>query len=288
VGAAQYARMVHLGGHRERALPLFEELMRLLPPDNGPNVKAAGIVVHDAAEAREWYGNVLAAEGRPQLGIPLLESAERHYHEAPEYAYEVPRVRLTLGDAYARAGRTEDARRTLKAALDDRVRQGPADSQAVLAARERWGRFLLTQGDLEGAETQFREVVAQAHERKLAHVALALGGLASLDLARGEAAAAVHDARAGADLFDHVEGFRDVRMGPYLWRICARAERLAGNSGAAQAWARRALEASLRYDAPESAAIEEARALLSAGPVTPVPAPALPVRAPAPPLSGGS
>jgi len=79
-----------------------------------------------------------------------------------------------------------------------------------------------------------------------------------------------------------------VRMGPYLWRICARAERLAGNSGAAQAWARRALEASLRYDAPESAAIEEARALLSAGPVTPVPAPALPVRAPAPPLSGGS
>jgi serine/threonine-protein kinase len=256
VPEANHAMLVNQRGQRQRALQMFEELMRFLPPDSVAN--------HDAAEARERYGAALSADGLPTQAIPLLELAQRHFLEKPEYDYEPPFLRLALGDAYDKAGRTEEARRALKAALDWRVQNNPPDIQPVMQIRERWGRFLLAQGDLAGAEAQFQEVLAQAHGRRFAQIALAQGGLARLDIARHDVTSAVRDAKKAVDLFDDVQGFRDVRVGPYLWRVYAQALLQAGDPRDARVWAQKALNASVQYDAPESASISEARALLAA------------------------
>jgi tetratricopeptide (TPR) repeat protein len=255
IPAANHARMVHLLGDRERAMRMFEVLLKLLPPESAKN--------HDAAEVREWYAGCLSAEGHVQQAIPLLEASAHGYEEVPEYDYEIPRIRLTLGDAYDRAGRTDDARRTLKFVLDDRAARGPPDFQPLLAARERWGRFLLEQGDLAGAQAQFQEVIAQAHGHHWAHVALAYGDLARLAILRHDAAAAVEAAGTAVNLFDHVEGFRDVRMGSALRQIDAQALQFAGEPGLARVWAQRAVDADIKYDAPDSPELASARATLA-------------------------
>ncbi len=256
VPEANHAMLVNQRGQRQRALQMFDELMRYLPSESAAN--------HDAAEARQKYGAALTADGLPEQAIPLLELAQRHYQEKPEYDYELPVLRLALGDAYDKVGRTEDARRALKSALDWRVQRNPPDIQPVMQVRERWGRFLLAQGDLAGAEAQFHEVLAQAHGRKFAQIALAQGGVARLDIARHDAPLALRDAQQAVDLFERVEGFRDVRVGPYLWRVYAQALLQAGDAANARRWAQKALDASIQYDAPESASISEARVLVKA------------------------
>ena len=151
-------------------MSLFAAVMPFLPPPDTPD--------HEAAVVRENYGGCLAAEGRPLAAIPLLETALRAYQVNSERFFDSVRARLLLGNAYDLVGRGEDARRTLKSVLEDRIRVGPPDFQALLAARERWGRFLLTHGDANGARDQFLAILAQAHGRRLSHIALAQGGLA--------------------------------------------------------------------------------------------------------------
>jgi serine/threonine-protein kinase len=255
VPAADHARMVHLLGDRGRAAAMFGNLMKQLPP---PTEKS-----HAAAEVRETYGACLAAEGQPLPAIALLETAKQGYIAAPEYDFELSRLGLTLGDAYARAGRAEDARRELMAALEARIASDSPDFQPLLAARERWGRFLLAQGDTAAAEAQFHEVLAQSHGHAWAHVALAQADLATLALLKGDSTIAVQEAADAAKLFDRVEGFRDVRMGPFIWTIYARALLAAGDRAKAQLWARKAVDANLRYDDPASADLAAARSLLS-------------------------
>jgi tetratricopeptide (TPR) repeat protein/predicted Ser/Thr protein kinase len=256
IPAANHARMVHLFGERERAMRMFDALIALLPPESARN--------HDAALVREWYGGCLAAEGRSSLALPLLESSEQNYIESTQYEFELRRLRMTLGDAYDRSGRTQEARNSLKQSFDERVAKDPRDNQGTLAVRERWGRFLLEHGELAGAEEQFREVLDQGHNRKFAHEALALGGMARIALAKGDAAAARETAQKAVDLFDHVEGFRDVRMGPYLWQVNAQALLAAGDPNEARKWAQKTLDADLRYDAPDSPDITKARETLLA------------------------
>jgi eukaryotic-like serine/threonine-protein kinase len=250
--AAQRARAAHLGGNRAKALTLFDALLKVLPDTSDI----------EAIEAREWYAGCLASEGRPSEALPLLEAAERTYRSAHEADFQLPRVRMTLGDAYSRAGRVDDARRMLKAAFDDRIARDPPDFQPLLAIRERWGRFLFSQGDLGGATAQFQEVVQQAHGRSLVHVALAYGGIARVALARGDNSGALTASGEAVGRFDTVTGFRDVRMGPYLWLIHSETLRKNGDARHARQWAQRALEASRRYDHPSAASIAEAEAAI--------------------------
>ena len=255
IPAANRARAAHLGGNRERASNLFADLLRNIPQDSRH---------HDAFEAREWYAGCLAAEGRPLEAVPILEGVEKFYLSQSAYDYEVPRVRLTLGDAYARAGRSEDARRTLAAALEKRVASVPPDFQPILAIRERWGRFLLSQGELVGAAEQFQEVIRQAQARKLSHIALAHGGAARVALARGDLAAARAASATALDLYEHVTGFRDVRMGPYLWLVHSEVLLQSGDKPGARAWAKKALDARRLYDHPSAASIVDAETALRA------------------------
>lgn len=250
---ANRARAAHLGGDRERANTLFVTLMKDITPDSRS---------HQAFEAREWYGSCLAAEGRPAEAIPLLEQAERYYGETQTSDIDLPRVRLTLGDAYERAGRLEDARLAIEWALDDRIAKLSPQDQPLLAARERWGRFLLAWGEASDAEAQFREVLAQAQGRKLSHVALAHGGMARVALSRGDVDAALAASAQALELFEHVDGFRDVRMGPYLRLIRSAALLRSGDRNGARAAAGQALEERRRYDHAGAASIAEAEASL--------------------------
>ena len=170
---------------------------------------------------------------------------------------------MVLGDAYARLGRASDARRTLSAALEQRVASGPPDFQPVLAIRERWGRFLLTQGEVPAAQPHnFVRSSLQAHGVPLSHAALAYGGMARVALATGDTPAALEASATAVQVFDRVTGFRDVRMGPYLWLIRSDSLRASGDLVHAREWAQRALDASRRYDDPSAASIRDAEAAL--------------------------
>ncbi len=242
--AAEAARTLHLAGEREKADKQFETLMTHLPP---PSRHAAG-----ASEAREYYGERLVAEGRPALGVPLLEMSERDQIDHPRDEFNLRRARLRLGDALDRAGRTEEARVMLSKSLDDYIAHAKPDEQPMLAMRERWGRFMLDQGDPAGAAQQFDEVVLQAHERKLSHIALAHGDLARVALVHKNVDVALAESTVALDLWEHRAGFYDVRMGPYLQRIRADALFEAGKIDDAQRLEDAAWAASEKFDAPES------------------------------------
>ena len=261
VPTAQHAWTVHRLGERERALALFEPLMHVIPPDWDAD--------SNDEYAREFYASCLASEGRAAEAIPLLEAAQRAYVAKPGVDYELRRNRLILGDAYDRAGRSDEARTMLKASLDERIEKESADARTLLDARERWGRFLLDHAkpdgsDLAAAEREFREVLAQQHGRRLASGALAEGGLARIALARGDLEAANSGSQRAVEAFEHMIGRRDVRSGPYLWLLRSGVLLRRGERDAARTWAQRALEASRRYDAPAAASITQAQAALQA------------------------
>src|SRR5204862_42448 len=130
-----HARLLHMRGRRERALALFEETLRMIPPVWKTNTFDQWF--------REIYAERLAAAGRARAAVPLLESVHRTYAARPQYDYDLREVRKKLGDAYDGAGRPVDARAMLKSSRDDYVAKEAADSEWALKARERWGRFLL-------------------------------------------------------------------------------------------------------------------------------------------------
>jgi len=261
VPAAQHAWTVHRQGERERAHALFKHLLALIPPDWNDDS-------YDEY-AREFYAACLAAEGRPDAAIPLLEAAQRVYIEKPSVDYELRRNRLILGDAYDRVGRISEARTMLKASLDERIAKESADARTLLDARERWGRFLFDhagqdRAGIDAAEHEFREILAQQHGRHLVTAALAEGGLARIALARTDLAGAQAASTRATDAFERVIGRRDVRSGPYLWLIRSDVLLRAGDRSGAREWARRALDASRRYDDPAAASISQAEAALHA------------------------
>ena len=252
VPMAEYAWRLHRNGERAEALKLFDQLLRVMPAQWSRDSYAE--------YAREFYADRLAAEGRAAEAIPLLEAAQKFYLAHPSVPYEMRRNQLILGDAYDRAGRADEARAQIKASLDERIAKDPPAHRTVLTARERWGRFLLEHGDSGGAQKQFDEVLAQAQGRTLEAIALAHGGVARLATMRDDTAAAIESSRHAIDIFDHVTGVRDVRNGPYLWLIRARALRASGDANGAHEWAQKALDTSRRCDDPSAASIRDAEA----------------------------
>jgi tetratricopeptide (TPR) repeat protein len=254
VPAAEFASLVHRQGERDRAHALFDELFKVIPtPWDADSYDDY---------AREFYATCLTAEGRPREAIPLLEASLHAYLAKPSVEYELRRVRLSLGDAYDQAGRTDEARAMLKSSLDERIAKDPPHGGTIRAARDRWGQFLLDHGDVAGAEEQFRLVIADEHEQRFATFALAHGGLARVDLQRGDTVGALRESGTAVEQFAKVTGRRDVRVGPYLWLIHAQALRRSGDVRQAHDWAQRALDASRKYDAPEAKSIRDAEAAL--------------------------
>jgi tetratricopeptide (TPR) repeat protein len=262
VVAARYAQTVHLRGERERASQMFEQLLPLIPARSGEFRNAYD--EHEAAIVNETYGACLAADGRVGAAIPFLETAEYEYTKAEQYSYEIAHLRSILGLAYDRAGRTLDARRMLQAALDKYSSLFKPNHAGLLRQRQLWGSFLVRHDSLTEAEQQFREVLKLAADGNAFFVALAHGGLAQIAIKRRNVPDAEDSSRRAVELYDHVSGFRDVRMGPYLWRIRAEALFLSGDLQGARRWAERALDADRRYDDPSSGEIAEADETLRA------------------------
>jgi serine/threonine-protein kinase len=246
-GAADHARMVHLRGERDRAHRMFDALFKVIPADWKETT--------DDVIAREYYAERLAAEGRAAEAIPWLEAAERSYVERPMREHDLRRVRQTLGDAYDRVGRHDDARRALAAAREERMAKDAPDSIAVLSVRERWARFLLTQGEIEAALAELRDIARIGRGRAIFPLALAYADLAQAAIARRDGATALAESRAALAMLDRNTGLYDVRIGPMLWRTHAEALALNGDAQGASDWNARALEASRRYDDPSSPSI---------------------------------
>lgn len=241
---ANAARTLHLIGQRQAAHREFERLLRLLPDDGRYPLEAATVRMH--------YGERMVSEGRPAVGIPALETAERTYAQQSAFSFQRRLTRRFLGEAYARDGRQRDAERMLKASLEEYLQHQHNREQPVMAIRESWGRWLLDNGRHSEAQTQFDTIVGHADGRRLAHVALAQGGLARVALARRDSTAARRESAAALDTWSRVTGFRDVRMGLYLQRIRADVLAADGEVAAAQALEDEAADASARYDHPDS------------------------------------
>lgn len=254
IPAANHARLLHLNGQRDAALKEFAAVIALLPAEPGP----------DGWEALAGYVDRLVAEGSAATALPLAERAERYFRTRPQAPNSVRRIRLRLGEAYEQLGRDADARRAFAAAYEEYVATEPAAKQTVLAATERWARFLVAHGAAEDARPLFAAVVERDGGRHLAHGALGHGGLARVALAAGDTVTALAESGAALDAWASTRGFRDVRMGPYLQRIRAQALLAAGDPPGAAAVAAAALEASVRFDAPDAPSVVEARALVRA------------------------
>jgi eukaryotic-like serine/threonine-protein kinase len=248
---SQAARTLHLAGEREAAHREYARLLPLLPTD--------GTYAMDVANAREAFGERLANEGRPKLGIPHLEAALAYHTTQGTFSFKARLLRRFLGEAYARAGRHADAGRLLKASLDEYLASALEQQQPVMAIRESWGRWLIDDHRPREAAAQFSAILAVAEGRSLAHVALAHAGLARIALAERKLDHARRDSETAMRLWSSVTGFRDVRMGPYIQRVHADVLAANGELAAAQQLEDQAAAASSRYDAPESATAQRRR-----------------------------
>lgn len=238
--AADHARLVHLRGERDRAHEMFAALLAVIPSDWETTI--------DDVVAHEYYADRLLAEGRAAEALPLLKAAEQTYIERPMREFDVRRIRQTLGDAYDRLGRIEDARRTLAAAREERMRKDRPDSIAVLSSRERWARFLLDRGELEAARIELDEIVRIGAARASYPLALAHGDRARLAQAHGAGALALQESRTALALIEKVTGLYDIRILPQLWDIHADALALNGDTQGADEFRARAVAAARRYN----------------------------------------
>jgi len=251
--ASQNAALLHMIGQRDAGIERFEALRRLVP--DPPTNSAGWTVLTD-------YAGRLAAQGEPERAVAWMEGAERFEQEHPTAPFALRRLRLLLGNIYSLTGRRNDARRLLQASFDEYVAGDPVDAQARMGASERWARVLLEDGRSEEARRLFEQVVAADKSRNFTASALAQAGLARVELSLGHAGAAVPLSAAAVERWRAVKGYRDVRAGPVILRVQARALLAAGDAVAAKAVAADALAQSLRYDAPTAASIAEARDLL--------------------------
>jgi tetratricopeptide (TPR) repeat protein len=216
------------------------------------------------ARAKEAYGTCLLTEGNAAGAISLLQAAIREFAEAKVNPSSADQARGLLGEAYDKVGRTKEARSLLKAAVDKYSLTLKAGDPRLLKQREVWGSFLLEHGESQEAEQQFWEILKQSTDGMPSYVALSYGRLAQLAIKRNDLSAALDFSERAVNDFEHVTGFRDVRMGPQLWRIRAEALLRSDDAKGAEEWAQRALDADRQYDDPASADIADAERTLAA------------------------
>jgi len=257
---AYHARLLHRHGERERANALFEQMLASIPPD--------WTSTNEDAWARGEYAVCLAAEGRAREAIPILEATLRSYSER-SHGTGLAVWRLDLGDAYDRAGRTDEARAMLKAAIDEVRSAAQPDPKKLLTFGERWGRFLLDHAspgdpDFAQASAALKAVVAQAAGRPSVELALAHAGLARVAIATGDTRVASNESELALTTLNRVQALYDVRVQPQLWLVRSAALRQRGDKAVALQWAGKALAASRRYDGPSSPAIAEAEGAVRA------------------------
>jgi len=252
--AAEYADMLHSSGRRDEGMQRFEALRKLIP--DPPQTGAAWAVLVN-------YASRLAAQGEPERAVEWMEAHERFQREHAETVFALSRTRLLLGNIYSLLGRRDDARRMLKASYDEYAAREKPDSMARMGATERWARILLEDGQADAARALFQQAIDGDHGRHLTTTALAQTGLARVDLALHRPDDAVRESTLAVQRWREVTGYRDLRAGPVVMRVHARAQLAHGDFAAAKSTAEAALAESVRYDVPAAASIAEARELIA-------------------------
>ena len=243
-----HLRTLHLAGRRDEAWALLPALEAAIAQEGDrPDTRV------NLANLCEHVGERLAAEGRPRDALPWLRRAAQLQAQAAVYPFAHRRALRHLGDALDRDGQHAEAGRVLADALKRYEAADAPGRQPLLAARERWARWLLARGRNDEAQAQFQRVLADAQNKRWAHVALAQAGLARVALVRGDQAAADQASAAALGTWAAVTGFRDVRMQAYLCRVRAAVlERQPAGQAEADALWQQALAAARRTDAPQS------------------------------------
>ncbi|HTZ71095.1 MAG TPA: serine/threonine-protein kinase [Acetobacteraceae bacterium] len=248
------AQLEHLRGNRILADQLYEDALGL----KYVRTSRAGMVT----SLHRSYGAALAREGRAREAIPILEQAlaatRLNTHDEPN----VRRTEGFLGDAYDQVGRAAEARTLLKAARDEWIAYGPAAGVQATAARARWARFLETQGDLNGAATEFQATLELPRDAPTAQAAMAAAGLARIAVARGAPQQADAFSTRALQLLDGATLEYDVRYRVDIWLARAATLLALDRRAEAKTWAAKAAGAAAQYDAPESPQLAHAREMV--------------------------
>jgi tetratricopeptide (TPR) repeat protein len=171
-------------------------------------------------------------------------------------------LQIDLGSAYEAGGRIAQAHEAfLNAIRTLESQQAPPSSLAMAHARR--GRFLLSQGDVNSARSEFEQALRMSEGHVTPAAVFARAGLAEIAVLSGDARTALDASGQAMAQLGHMEKFSDIRINPYVWGIRAQSLQLAGDNDGARELAQRARDAALLYHAPGSTAITQAEALLS-------------------------
>lgn len=240
---AIHAEFLHRRGDRQRALAMFEEVMKRIA--SAPEEARVG------ANVRQRYAGCLIAEGRPALAIPLLEAAVPIWRDIEHSPWRLAQVQDLLGRAYGANGESRKARAILKSNHD----KGPAgahDHYQWLIIRHRWAEQLMREQAWQEAEVEFEAIRRDAGREQPRLVADAESGLARIALIRGDLANAQRLSLHSLQSLEQVRDFYDVRIQPRLWRVRAAVMARTGDKQGAEQLCARAISASRQYDDPNS------------------------------------
>jgi serine/threonine-protein kinase len=253
--ASDWAQFRYERGERQTALAAFETLLQGLPGDRAAYRNATD--AQQAMQALRKYGYCLAIDGQGARAVEILTQAHGLLKQAAPRAFDAGRLQLDLGTAYAAAGRIAAAREAFSSALAMWRSQAAPESKLALALG-RWGRFLLSQKDANGAEVAFNEILHISGGRADESAILAQAGLAGVAIDRRDARVAMEASGRALEQLGHIEGYYDIRIQPYVWGLRSKALLLAGDEEGARAFANRTRDAASRYYAPGTAAVAAA------------------------------
>lgn len=267
--AAQYRAERNVGRHGNWFLgPLAHRIT--LADLRGDRARAAAVLKTPGIDmktadglAARTYGAMLVRDGGGAQAIPVLQAALAQARTASRQEETVRTVEGLLGEAYDQAGQPDEARTLLRAARDEWLRDGVAGTVAVGAAQERWGRFLLEQGNPHAAEAEFKAVLGQSHGAVSGPAALAAAGLARTAAAMGDMQGADADSALALKLLDSITIEYDARARIDIYATRAEALLVSGRQEEAHDLAQRALLAADTMCAPGSRQVLRARAVLA-------------------------
>jgi len=257
--ASDWAQFRYERGERAAAFGAFDALMDDLPKGQAPLRNATDAM--EAANVLRKYGYCAAIDGQGTRAVALLERAQALLTKPAPRAYAYGRLQLDLASAYEAAGRVTEARKAFAAALAD-WRAKNASKLNLAMALERWGQFLISQNDPIGAAAAFDEALQKSEGHATEAAVLSKGGLAAIAVTSGDTRAALSLSKYTMDALDHLEGYYDIRIEPYIWGIRARSLLLAGDHEGARALALKARDAAAAYYWPDAAKLREAEELL--------------------------
>ena len=256
--ASDWALFRYSRGDRTASLAQFQNLVQGLPDGKAGFRNATDSL--EAAQVLSKYGRCLANDGQGVRSIQVIERARALLKKSAAHPADAAKLQLDLAQAYEVGGRIAEARSAFLVALQAyETLKAPED---IGTAEERWGRFLLSQSDLDGAEAAFNKALRLAAGEASEFAVYARAGLAAIAFARGDASTAQRASSDAILQLDRLQGFYDIRIKPYVWKIGARSLLLAGDYDSALAFAKRARDAARLYYDPASAAVLETESIL--------------------------